>query len=121
MPLLTILLLRSDSSYEYDSKLQYHFHPGRLNAIFEKDRYHSNALPDYFQENHQWDVGILEAPTCPTVNIIRLVKSARNNSENRRLIRSHMKNQGASNVGVFFVVGLENDSFDQEITEKTLW
>ena len=116
MPFLTILFLRSDSSDEYDSKLQYHFQPGWFNAIFEKDRYHSNAFPDYFQENHKWDVGILEAPTCPTVNVIRLVKSARNNSENRRLIRSHMRNQGASNVGVFFIVGLENDSFDQEIT-----
>ena len=115
MPFLTIWLLLSDSS-EYDSKLQYHFQPGWFNAIFEKDRYHSNAFPDNFQENHQWDVGILKAPTCPTVHVIRLIKSARYNSENRRLIRSHMRNQGASNEGVFFVVGLENDSFDKEIT-----
>ena len=108
--ILLLLHLQYDSN-QYDSKLRYHFQDN-----FAKDNLYSNALPDYFQENHQWDVGILKAPTCPTVNVIRLIKSARYNSEKRRFIRSHMRNQGAQNVGVFFVLGLENDSFDQETT-----
>ena len=81
----------ADFSNEFDSKLKYHFAYAPTSAGIPDQ---SNDLPDYFKENHEWDVGILKAPTCPTVNVIRLIKSARYNSENRHYIRSHMKNQG---------------------------
>ena len=76
---------------EFDSKLKYHFAyaPNRAGTPDQ-----SNDLPDYFKENHEWDVGILKAPACSTVNVIRLIKSARHNFENRHYIRSHMRNQG---------------------------
>ena len=70
----------------------------------------AEPLPDYFKENHKWDIGILKAPSCPNVDVIRLVKSSPFNSDLRRYIRSHMKNQGASNKGVFFLIGLHDPS-----------
>ena len=70
----------------------------------------SEPLPVYFEENHEWDVGILKAPTCPDVDVIRLIKSSPFNSDLRRYIRSHMKNQNASNEGVFFLIGLYDPS-----------
>ena len=34
-------------------------------------------IPEYFKEDHPWDITILEAPLCPkTSKIIRLVKSS---------------------------------------------
>ena len=34
-------------------------------------------IPEYFKEDHPWDVTILEAPLCPkTSKIIRLVKTS---------------------------------------------
>ena len=57
---------------------------------------------------------ILKAPSCPNDKIIRLVKSSPYNSDLRRYIRSHMKNQGASNAEVFFLIGL-TDPLDKEI------
>ena len=77
----------------------------------------AEPLPDYFKEKHEWDVGILKAPSCPNVDVIRLVKSSPFNSDLRRYIRSHMKNQGASNTGVFFLIGLHNPS-DQANAQK---
>ena len=77
----------------------------------------AEPLPDYFKENHKWDIGILKAPSCPNVDVIRLVKSSPFNSDLRRYIRSHMKNQGASNTGVFFLIGLHDPS-DQANAQK---
>ena len=77
----------------------------------------AEPLPEYFKENHQWNIGILKAPSCPNVDVIRLVKSSPFNSDLRRYIRSHMKNQGASNKGVFFLIGL-HDAFDQANAQK---
>ena len=79
----------------------------------------SEPLPVYFEENHEWDVGILKAPSCPDVDVIRFIKSSPFNSDLRRYIRSHMKNQGASNEGVFFLIGLYDPS-DQAIAQKTI-
>lgn len=70
----------------------------------------AEPLPKYFKENHQWDIGILKAPSCPNIDVIRLIKSSPFNSDLRRYIRSHMKNQGASNEGVFFLIGLHDPS-----------
>ena len=70
----------------------------------------AEPLPDYFKETHAWHIGILKSPSCPNVDVIRLIKSSPFNSELRRYIRSHMKNQGASSVGVFFLIGLHNPS-----------
>ena len=77
----------------------------------------AEPLPEYFKENHKWDIGILKAPSCPNVDVIRLVKSSPFNSDLRRYIRSHMKNQGASNTGVFFLIGLHDPS-DQANAQK---
>ena len=34
-------------------------------------------IPEYFKEDHPWDITILEAPICPkTAKIIRLVKTS---------------------------------------------
>ena len=34
-------------------------------------------IPEYFKEDHPWDITILEAPLCPkTSKIIRLVKTS---------------------------------------------
>ena len=89
----------------YDSELKYHFHEPKLDYV---------ELSSKFKENNEWEVEILQAPICPTVNVIRLIKSARYNSDIRRYIRSHMKNQGVSNEGVFFLIALESDSSKQE-------
>ena len=77
----------------------------------------SEPLPVYFKENHEWDVGILKAPNCPDVDVIRFIKSSPFNSDLRRYIRSHMKNQDASNKGVFFLIGLY-DPLDQATAHK---
>ena len=77
----------------------------------------SEPLPVYFKENHEWDVGILKAPNCPDVDVIRLIKSSPFNSDLRQYIRSHMKNQNATNEGVFFLIGLY-DPLDQAIAHK---
>ena len=77
----------------------------------------AEPLPDYFKENHKWDIGILKAPSCPNVDVIRLIKSSPFNSDLRRYIRSHMRNQGASNTGVFFLIG-EHDPSDQASAPK---
>ena len=77
----------------------------------------AESLPDYFKENHKWDIGILKAPSCPNVDVIRLIKSSPFNSDLRRYIRSHMRNQGASNTGVFFLIG-EHDPSDQASAPK---
>ena len=77
----------------------------------------AESLPEYFKENHKWDIGILKAPSCPNLDVIRLIKSSPFNSDLRRYIRSHMKNQGASNTGVFFLIGLHDPS-DQETAQK---
>ena len=77
----------------------------------------AEPLPDYFKEKHEWDVGILKAPSCPNVDVIRFIKSSPFNSDLRRYIRSHMKNQGASNKGVFFLIGLHDPS-DQATAQK---
>ena len=77
----------------------------------------AEPLPEYFKENHQWNIGILKAPSCPNVEVIRLVKSSPFNSDLRRYIRSHIKNQGASNKGVFFIIGL-HDASDQANAQK---
>ena len=79
----------------------------------------AEPLPDYFKEDHAWNIKILNAPNCSNIEVIRLIKSSPFNYDLRRFIRSHMRNQGASHEGVYFLIGL-SDPYDQATAHKSL-
>ena len=41
------------------------------------------VLPQWYIENHQWNVEIISAPECPKVETLRLVKTSPSNFELR--------------------------------------
>ena len=48
-------------------------------------------LPEYFNDDHPWDVTILEAPICPkSAKIIRLVKSSPFDFDLRTGLKYHL-------------------------------
>ena len=65
-----------------------------------------NEIPEYLKEDRPWDVPILSAPECPSnIKLIRLVKTTPFNFDLRFHMRSHLRNQGGSDLGVFFLIG----------------
>ena len=38
---------------------------------------YSEPIPDYYKENHPWEIGLVSAPNCPdNISVIRLIKTA---------------------------------------------
>ena len=65
-----------------------------------------------FEQANSLDVEILQAPKCPNVKVIRLVKTSPFNFNLRFYMRSHLRNQNVQYGLVYFLVG-QTDSTDK--------
>ena len=72
----------------------------------------TQSIGNIVDEDNEWDIKILQAPKCPEVNVIRLVKSSPFNFNLRFYMRSHLRNQNAKYDGVFFLLG-QSDQTDK--------
>ena len=93
-----------------------------MNTIIEKKFFNSTrknetySIGNIVNEGNKWDMKILQAPKCPEVNVIRLVKSSPFNFNLRYYMRSHLQNQNVKYDGIFFLLGQS----DQEDKNKVL-
>ena len=70
------------------------------------------SIENVVDDENEWDVKILQAPKCPEVNVIRLVKTSPFNFNLRYYMRSHLQNQDVKYVGIFFLLG-QSDQTDK--------
>ena len=70
------------------------------------------AIEKVVDDENGWDMKILQAPKCPDVNVIRLVKTIPFNFNLRYYMRSHLQNQDAKYDGIFFLMG-QSDQTDK--------
>ena len=65
-------------------------------------------IPSKYSKRVPWNVTIIQAPDCPPVPQIYLIKTSPYNFELRQLSRLMLKKQGG--VTAFFVIGLRDGS-----------
>jgi hypothetical protein len=85
-------------------------------------------LPDLYinPAEKQWKIELFVKPACPDINqYLSLVKTSRNNFDQRELLRIISKqdlreDKNGSLPLVRFLIGLESDTEDEEISGKVL-
>ena len=101
---------------------------------FDNELIYSEPIPQYYKENHPWEIRLVSAPDCPAnISVIRLIKTAPFNFEfrhesliyhktslnifykqmkrnylisRRYYMRSHLRNQKVPTQGIYFLIGL---------------